>query len=239
MVDIPSPAQNFLKEFLCSLCRYIKYEKVFASKKEILTVPNFDASSLNQPGTHIVRLGHMYPQSDGFSLTLSHKAALTTPGILVSEQQHDFLLSIDPTVADRVFAPTETKFLAALAERGALVFVADGSGVSQFDIVPVSRQGIWIVDNIDEGYIARAEDGHEFNLTEVGGALLEIFHPGRTLTSMLEQLRSAFEATDEGRALITDVEAATGASFDETLGGEALQFIKALSNEGIATFELP
>ncbi len=204
-------------------------------------MPNFDASSLNQTGTHVVRLGHMHPQSEGFSLTVSREPSRESVGILVSEQQHDFLLSIDPTVADRVFAPSETKFLTALAEKSALVFITDGSGVSQFDIIPVSRQGVWIVDSatVDEGYLARAADGHEFKLTEVGGALLEVFLVGRTLTSMLEQIRSTFEATDEGRTLIADVEAATGASFDETLGGEALQFIKVLSAEGVATFELP
>jgi hypothetical protein len=200
-----------------------------------MTIQNDPA--IATPDIRYVRLGYLTTFENGHTLTVGDRIGGDKRGVKLTPAYHALIGSLDPTVGDRQFAAGELGLLGWLADQGFIALVKGNAALEDLTVVPVPRQGIAVVGDLDEGYLIRIGDDEPFAVSELGSRFLPLVDGERTLGEIADALKTEVLADPEERLSVEKNEKDQGRTFDSFLVEEAFVLIRDFSRSGAITFE--
>jgi hypothetical protein len=197
---------------------------------------HYDPAVVNL-GVRYVRLGYLTTFETGYTLTVGDRTGGEKRGAKLTPAYHALLSSLDPTVDDREFVAKELGLLGWLAGRGFVALVQADADPKDLTMVPVPRQEIAIVEELEEGYLLRVGDDEPFPVSELGARFLPLVDGERTLGEIAEVVKNEILADPEERSSVERNEKTQGRTFDSSLVEEALVLIREFMRSGAITFE--
>lgn len=190
-----------------------------------------------KPGLHTIRLGHISSYKGAPNLTVTEQPSGALSGFALTDEQAQFLLSLDPKTVDGSYTDEEQGLLLALGRRGGVAFWSDKDALVALDVVPVSRQPLSVVRETEDGYELRVGDGEPFELSDLGGRFFPFLASGRSIGEITLLVKEALLEDPVGREFVEQVEVYEQRPFDSRLADEALELIRVMTKSGAFTFE--
>lgn len=190
------------------------------------------------PAIHVIRLGYITRIDSGvFVQTVGdwlggHKRSLS-----LTSDQHDLLMSLDPTTGDRGFTPGQREFLLWMANEGYLALVGESPTITDLTIVPVPRREIEVIESKDDGYILRVEGGEPFALSELGARFLPQIDGFLPLSEIASVVKTGILSEPGGPGNVEKNENSQGRGFDSFLKEDAFNLIRVMTSSRAMTFE--
>lgn len=186
---------------------------------------------------HIVRLGYFLPSEAGYSLVLDDRIGGHKRGFGLEPQFFDLLVSLDPTESDRNFTQDEQALLIWMADQGILSLIGVHADLVDFNMIPVSRQPLSLVEELEQGYRIRVGDGEPFTISEIAFRFLPLIDGLRTLGEIAALVERDTLANTADRQMAMQVEHDHGRNFGSLLREEVFHFIGQVTRSGAMTFE--
>ncbi|MFK4759363.1 hypothetical protein ACI3KS_00365 [Microbacterium sp. ZW T5_45] len=169
-------------------------------------------------------------------MTIDHRKAQRQQGFTFEPHWFEFLASVIPAEANRVYSPEEQAFLAGLVNRGAIRIFSTNATSDDLNFELVPRAAFSLRRETHDGYEFKTDRGL-FTTSEIGLRLLGRVGTRETVGEMAGAVMSAALRDPQDRSAIAESEASTGRSFVSLMFDECLRLIGTLREFGVATAE--
>lgn len=179
-----------------------------------------------------IRLGVLGEFEGQLNLTVDHGPD-GLRGLAFTPEDYAAVAAIRPSRALR----GPDALVTALGDQQAIWMVPAVPAIEDFDIRPVLRRGIDIIDVTEDGYRVRSADGAEFELTETQARVVSRIDGSATLAELARDVEREYRSDPDTKDEIAGIERETGVAFEQLLAEELVELCDVAVQTGAFTLE--